>query len=75
MIDLKNLPKGEGDPSFRRWEYWGYGSYFLLHYTGDHKVYESFSHRSCKNSKRPFIRSAPFVKEKVCNIVHVAWIL
>ena len=55
----------EGDVRFRRWEYWGLSSYFILHYTGDHTIYESFGHRGAKDPKKPFIRSAPFVNEKV----------
>ena len=29
-------------------------------------VFHPFKHRSAQKSKRPFIRSAPHVKEKVC---------
>lgn len=58
-VDDISLKKGEGDDRFRRWEYWGIGSYFLLHYTGDHTVYTSFQHRSAITQKKPFIRSAP----------------
>ena len=63
-IDNKNSGKKQGDSRFRRWEYWGYNS--ALHYTGDHSVYESFSHCSSEAQSKPFIRSAPYVKEKVC---------
>ena len=64
-IDDSSLPAGQGDMQFRRWEYWGFGSLFVLHYTGDHTAYNSFSHRSSKDQQKPFIRSAPFIKEKV----------
>ena len=36
-----------------------------MHYTGDHSVFKNFEHRGSKKNKKPFIRSAPFVKEKV----------
>ena len=45
--------------------YWGFNDLFILHYTGDHTAYEHFEHRNFKNMQTPFIRSAPFVKEKV----------
>ena len=66
-VDSASLPVGEGDMNFRRWEYWGFGSFFVLHYTGNHNVFSSFAHRTAKaqQSQKPFIRSAPFVKEKV----------
>lgn len=64
-VDSEILSQKEGDDRFRRWEYWGYKCYFLLHYTGDHTVYKAFPHRSLKQAPKPFIRSAPFVKEKV----------
>ena len=59
--------KGCGNTAFRRWEYWGFECYFLLHYTGDHTVFVPFQHRNAKlhQSQKPFIRSSPFVKEKV----------
>uniref|UniRef100_A0A1X7T231 SWIM-type domain-containing protein n=1 Tax=Amphimedon queenslandica TaxID=400682 RepID=A0A1X7T231_AMPQE len=67
-IDRADLPRNKGDERFRRWEFWGYKNLFVLHYTGDHSVFSPFAHRSAKLSEvsRPFIRSAPFVKEKVC---------
>ena len=43
----------------------GFDDIFILHYTGDHTVYEYFVHRNSKNVQKPFITSAPFVKEKV----------
>jgi hypothetical protein len=36
-----------------------------MHYTGDHTVYKPFQHRSAKKSKNPYIRSSPYVNEKV----------
>ena len=54
--------------------YWGYRSYFLLHYTDDHTVYKAFPHRSLKQVSRPFIRSAPFVKEKVATSYKTAYL-
>ena len=59
----------KGNPQFRRWEYWGFASYFCMHYTGDHSVFTPFCHRNAKPDLehcKQFIRSAPFVKEKVC---------
>ena len=50
---------------FRRWEYWGFSSLFILHSTGDHTVFSGFAHRNSRKISRPFIRSAPYVKEKV----------
>jgi len=64
-IDLDTEDK-RGDSSFRRFEYWGIGSYFLLHYIGDNTLFKGFSHHNRKNDKsKPFVRSAPHVKEKV----------
>ena len=64
-VDDASLVSRQGDSRFRRWEYWGYESYYILHYTGDHTIFTTFGHRNSKNTSRPFIRSAPFVKEKV----------
>lgn len=66
-IDSDDLPRAQGDNRFRRWEFWGYSSYFVLHYTGDHTIFSPFAHRGAKKDQtaRAFIRSAPFVKEKV----------
>ena len=66
-VDNISLKKNEGDSLFRRWEYWGVESYFILHYTGDHSIYTAFQHRSATTNKKPFVRSAPYVKEKVIN--------
>ena len=39
---------------------------FISHsYTGNHEVFTPFKHRGAKNFRRTYIRSAPFVKEKV----------
>ena len=44
----------------------GFRSLFALHYAGNHLVYSSFAHRSAKGDQgKVLIRSAPFVKEKV----------
>ena len=64
-IDVPNENSGKGDDNFRRFEYWGIGPYFLVHYVGDSTVFEGFSHRNSKDTIKPFIRSAPHVKEKV----------
>lgn len=69
LIDAEGLQAREGDPRFRRWEYWGhnnkYSCFFALHYTGEHTIFEPFSHQGTKKKNNPFVRSAPFVKEKV----------
>lgn len=62
--DSETLSQKEGDDRFRRWKHWGYKSYFILHYTGDHTVCKAFPHRSLKQPSKPFICSSPFVKEK-----------
>ena len=52
-------------------EYWGFRSLFALHYTGNRLVYSSFSHRSTKGDQGNVLkRSAPFVKEKVQELLH-----
>lgn len=38
-IDVKDMEKATGDNSFKRLEYWGIGSIFLVHYFGDHTTY------------------------------------
>ena len=55
LLIVKPLPQKEGDDRFRKWEYWGYKSYFILHYTDNHTVYKAFPHRSLKQASRPFI--------------------
>ena len=67
-IDVKDKEKATGENSFKRLEYWGIESFFLVHYLGDHTVFVPFEHRNSKNNTKPFIRSAPFIKEKVQNI-------
>ena len=62
-IDVKE--KEIGDSSFKRMEYWGIESFYLVHYLGDHTVFVPFEHRNSKSNTKPFIRSAPFIKEKV----------
>lgn len=64
-IDGKFCDPKKGNKQFHRWEYWGFEDLFILHYTGDHSVFQNFKHRNSKKETRPFIRSAPFVKEKV----------
>ena len=67
MIDLEVNGKETGDKRFRRFEYWGIGSYFVLHYVGDHTLFVPFKHRNSQKQTKPFvIRSAPHVKDKVC---------
>ena len=69
MIDLASCEKDKGDKRFRRFEYWGLGPFYLLHYTGDHTVYEGFQHRNSTKPGKPFIRSAPHVKRMVSVLV------
>ena len=64
-IDVKDRKSEIGDNSFKRFEYWGIGSSYLIHYLGDHTIYKSFQHRNCKKASKPFVRSAPHIKEKV----------
>ena len=64
-IDGKDMNKATGNNLFKRFEYWGVGSYFLLHYLGDHTLFVPFEHRNSKKNAKPFVRSAPFIKEKV----------
>ena len=63
MIDLEEEEKG--DNRFRRFEYWGIGPFFMLHYVGDHSVFKPFTHRSPSKQTKPYILSAPIVKEEV----------
>ena len=61
-----NSADKKGDCHFRRFEYWGIGSYFMLHYVGDDTLYQGFNHRNRMNDdSKPFVRSAPHVKDKV----------
>lgn len=69
MIDSEDKKKGEGDSRFRRHEYWGVGQFFLIHYFGDHTVFKSFRHHNSKIQEKPFVTSAPHVKEKVSIII------
>ena len=64
-IDVPNDDSGKGDDRFCRFEYWGIGSYFLVHYVGDCTVFGGFCHRNSKDTIKSFVRSAPHVKEKV----------
>jgi len=64
-IDVKGEKRNTGDNSFKKLEYWGIQSSYLIHYLGDHQVYVPFEHRNCRKSTKPFVRSAPHVKEKV----------
>ena len=72
-IDVKDRKSEIGDNSFKRFEYWGIGSSYLIHYLGDHTIYKPFQHRNCKKASKLFVRSAPHIKEKVWqnNIVKV----
>ena len=65
VIDVPNDNSGKGDDRFHRFEYWGIGPYFLVHYVGDCTVFEGFCHRNSNDTIKPFIRSASHVKEKV----------
>lgn len=38
-----------------------------MHYVGDHTVFVPFKHRNSQKQIKPFIRSAPHVKDKVCS--------
>ena len=64
FIDEKDEETDIGDNTFKRLEYWSVGSSYLIHYMGDHTLFEPFTHRNSKLSK-PFVRSAPHIKEKV----------
>ena len=64
MIDMQQKKKG-GDSRFRRHEYWGFNSMFILHYLGDHTIFKGFKHRNSKVQTKPFVTTAPHVKEKV----------
>ena len=65
VIDTMEKDKDTGDARFKRYEYWGIGSCYLVHYVGDHSLYKAFKHRNSTKQERPFIRSAPFVKPEV----------
>lgn len=67
-IDIPDGNAHKGDERFRIYEYWGIGSHFLMHYVGDCTVFEGFCHRNSKDNCKPFIRSAPHVKEKVSEL-------
>ena len=69
IIDVPNDNSGKGDDNFCRFEYWGIGPYFLVHYVGDSTVFEGFSHRNSKDTIKPFKAfshlnrfSSPFAK-------------
>uniref|UniRef100_A0A1X7VBC5 Uncharacterized protein n=1 Tax=Amphimedon queenslandica TaxID=400682 RepID=A0A1X7VBC5_AMPQE len=66
-IDREGLPRNKGDDPFRRWEFWGYGSSFILHYTGKDSIFNPFAHCGHRKDEtaRPFIRSGHFIKKKV----------
>lgn len=71
-IDVNDVDKQSGDNRFKRLEYWGIGSSYLIHYLGDQEIYKPFSHRNSKKSFKPFVRSAPHIKEKVCSYVYTS---
>ena len=60
-VDDGTCDRKKGNKAFQRWEYWGYEDLYLIHYTGNHEVFTPFKHRGAKNSRRPYIRSAPYV--------------
>ena len=64
-IDLEENGSKTGDPRFRRFEYWGVRTHYVLHYLGDNIIFKGFKHKNSKISTKPFIRSAPHVKDKV----------
>ena len=64
-IDVNDGGKLSGDNRFKRLEYWGIQSSYLIHYIGDHEILKPFGHRNSKKSCKPFVRSAPHIKEKV----------
>ena len=64
-IDVAGIEKQTGDNSFKRLEYWGIGSSYLIHYLGDHNAFVPCAHRNSKKSTKPFVWSAPHIKEKV----------
>ena len=37
-IDLEGNKSKTGDPRFRRFEYWGVGTHYVLHYLGDNTI-------------------------------------
>ena len=67
---IDSMDKKGGDNRFRRFEFWGIGTYFMLHYLGDDAVFQAFCHRNSKSTSKPFVRSAPHVKDKVRNHVN-----
>lgn len=60
-----------GDKRFKRHEYWGVGQHYIIHYIGDDTVSQNFANRNSKEKSRPFIRSAPHIKNKV-NVTYQA---
>ena len=68
-IDVAGIEKQTGDNSFKRLEYWGIGSSYLIHYLGDHNAFVPCAHRNSKKSTKPFVRSAPHIKERYSVIV------
>ena len=62
---MKDKEKNVGSNTFKRLEYWGIGSSYLIHYMGDHAIFQPFSHRNSSNKPKLFVRSAPHIKEKV----------
>ena len=61
-IDVKDKDKATDDNSFKRLEYWGIGSFYLVHYLGDHTVFVPFEHRNSKNNTKPFTGPAESVR-------------
>ena len=74
-IDVPSDNSSKGDDRFRKFEYWGIGSYFLVHYVGDCTVFEGFCHRNSKSTSKPFVRSAPHVKEKVSILIMYMYVI
>ena len=73
-IDVIDGGKQSGDNRFKRLEYWGTGSIYLVHYFGDQAIYKPFSHRNSKQySCRSFLRSAPHIKDKVSNFMLIMY--
>ena len=63
-IDDVNLVYRQRDSRFRRWEFWGYESYYILHYTVETILFLQLAldHRNSKNTTKPF---------KLFNVLHL----
>ena len=50
-------------------------STFIIHYLGDHTVLKGFKHHNSKVKVKPFVTSAPHVKEKVNYFSYTVYII